>query len=138
MTIQHKNKTFTTFLAAVFGGIGIHRFYMAGRKDPIGWLHLATLPVSALLIWTFSNSQPLFMGMLFALSVLCGFLEALVIGLTPDEKWDATRNPASGKKSESHWVLALILVLTLGVGAMSVIALMARSFDLLFTGGAYG
>jgi hypothetical protein len=111
---------------------------MVGRKDLIGWLHLATLPVSALLIWTFSNSQPLFMGMLFALSILCGFLEALVIGLTPDEKWDATRNQGSGKKSESHWVLALILVLTLGIGAMSVIALMARSFDLLFTGGAYG
>jgi hypothetical protein len=69
---------------------------------------------------------------------LCGFLEALVIGLTPDEKWDAKHNPTSGKKSESHWVLALILVLTLGIGAMSVIALLARSFDLLFTGGAYG
>ncbi|WP_050475934.1 hypothetical protein [Herbaspirillum rhizosphaerae] len=138
MTIPHKNKTFTTFIAAVTGGIGLHRFYMYGRKDIFGWLHAATLPVSVLAILIFSNSQPLFMGMLFVLSVLCGFLEALVIGLTPDEKWDARHNPASGKKSESHWVLALILVLTVGIGAMSVIALLARSFDLLFTGGAYG
>lgn len=138
MTISHKNKTFTTLLTAVTGGIGLHRFYLYGRKDVFGWLHLISLPLSALAILMFSNSQPLFMGMLFVLSVLCGFLEALVIGLTPDEKWDAKHNPASGKKSESHWVLALILVLTTGIGAMSVIALLARSFDLLFTGGAYG
>lgn len=138
MTIRHKNKTFTTFLAAVFGSIGVHRFYLYGRKDWFGWLHLATLPISALAILTFSNFHALFVGMLFVLSILCGFLEALVIGLTPDEKWDAKHNPASGKKSESHWILALILVLTVGIGAMSVIALLARSFDLLFTGGAYG
>ncbi|WP_034293711.1 hypothetical protein [Herbaspirillum sp. RV1423] len=138
MTIPHKNKTLSTFLAAVLGGIGIHRFYLYGRKDLFGWLHAACLPVSALAMLIFSNFQPLFMAMPFVLSVLCGFLEALVIGLTPDEKWDAGHNPASGKKSESHWILALILVLTLGIGAMSVIALLARSFDLLFTGGAYG
>lgn len=138
MTISHTNKTATTLLASLFGGIGIHRFYMYGRKDVIGWLHLLSLPLSAVAIFLFSNAQPLFAGILFILSVLSGFLEALVIGLTPDDKWDAGHNPASGKKSDSHWILAVILVLTLGVGAMSVIALMARSFDLLFTGGAYG
>lgn len=138
MTSSHTNKTVSTLLASLFGGIGMHRFYMYGRKDWFGWLHLATLPLSALAVFLFSNTQPLFAGMLFILSILCGFVEALVIGLTPDEKWDTGHNPASGKTSESHWILAVILIATLGVGAMSVIALLARSFDLLFTGGAFG
>lgn len=138
MPTPHKNKTFTTFLAAVFGSLGVHRFYLYGRKDLFGWLHLLTVPVSLLAIELFKNVHPLFAGMLFILSILCGFLEALVIGLTPDDKWDEKHNTASGKKSESHWILALLLVLTVGIGAMSLIALLARSFDLLFTGGAYG
>ena len=138
MTSTHKNKTVTTFLATVFGSIGIHRFYLHGSKDIFGWLHFASLPISAAAILLLSNTQPLFAGMLFVLSIISGFIEALVIGLTPDEKWDAQYNPRSGKTSESHWILALILVLTLGIGATSVIALLARSFDLLFTGGAFG
>jgi len=138
MTNLHHNKTLTTFLAAVFGGLGLHRFYLNGRRDPIGWLHLASLPVSAAMIFLLSTTPALFAGLLFILSVLSGFLEALVIGLTADEKWDAQYNSDSGKQSESHWILALILVLTLGVGATALIALLARSFDLLFTGGAYG
>jgi len=138
MIITHKNKTLTAFLAAISGGIGMHRFYLYGRKDLFGWLHAASLPVSALLIALFSHIQPLFAGMLFVLSVLCAFLETLCIGLTSDEQWDARHNPASGRKSGSHWILALILILALGIGAMAVIALLARSFDLLFTGGAYG
>lgn len=138
MTTAHHNKTLTCLLAAVFGGIGLHRFYLYGRKDVFGWLHAASLPVSALAVLLLSNTHALFAGILLILSVLCGFLEALVIGLSPDDKWDAQHNPESSQQSESHWVLALILVLTLGVGATAVIALLARSFDLLFTGGAYG
>jgi hypothetical protein len=61
-----------------------------------------------------------------------------VIGLTPDEKWDAKHNPASGRQSQSHWILAVLLVLTMLVGATAVIATLSRLFDLLYTGGAYG
>jgi hypothetical protein len=138
MTIRHRDKTLTTLLATLFGGIGLHRFYLHGRKDGLGWLHLASLPTSIIAIGLFRHSPPLFAGILLALSILSGFLEALVIGLTPDEKWDAQYNRLSSKKTESHWVLALILVATLALGATAVIALLARSFDLLFTGGAYG
>jgi hypothetical protein len=138
MTNRHYDKTLTTLLATLFGGIGLHRFYLHGRRDGFGWLHLASLPASIVAISLFSHSPPLFAGILLVLSVLSGLLEALVIGLTPDEKWDARYNQHSGKKTESHWVLALILVITLALGATAVIALLARSFDLLFTGGAYG
>jgi hypothetical protein len=35
-------------------------------------------------------------------------------------------------------VLAVLLVLTMLVGATGVIAVLSRLFDLLYTGGAYG
>jgi hypothetical protein len=70
--------------------------------------------------------------------MLAGFLQALVLGLMSDEKWDATFNPGSGRSSETRWPLAVILVATMLVGCGSLIATISRLFDLLYTGGAYG
>jgi TM2 domain-containing membrane protein YozV len=116
MTAKHKNKTLATLFAFVLGGLGAHRFYLYGKKDTWAWAHL----------------------FLFPLAVYAGFIEALVIGLTPDEKWDATYNRDSGQQSESGWPLAVLLVLTVGLGAFAVIATIARVVDYLYTGGAYG
>lgn len=138
MSAIHKNKTFATLLASLLGGIGLHRFYLYGRKDFWGWMHLATAPLALLLRLAAPDQPALFVAAPLVISALIGFLEALVIGLTPDDKWDAACNLASGRRSESGWPLVLILVLTLGVGATAVIAAIARTFDLLFTGGAYG
>lgn len=134
----HKNKTFATLLASVAGGIGAHRFYLFGLRDFWAWAHLVAVLLALLLIAVKPDSPLLFAGSPLLISVLAAFIEALVIGLTSDDKWDRRHNCASGHQSSSRWPLALILVLTLGVGAIVVIAAMARAFDLLFTGGAYG
>ncbi len=138
MSTPHKNKTLATFLASFLGGIGAHRFYLHGFRDRFGWLHLVTLPISLLAIKTWPEQQQLFMGCLFVVSVLAGLLEALVIGLIPDQKWDARYNSSSGKQSDSGWTVVLLLVFSLMIGATGVIAAMARSFDLLYTGGSFG
>jgi hypothetical protein len=72
------------------------------------------------------------------LSWLVGFGEALILGLTPDEKWDARYNAHSGRRSASHWFVVLLVVLTMFVGTTALIATISRLFDLLYTGGAYG
>ncbi|MBP0597902.1 NINE protein [Herbaspirillum sp. LeCh32-8] len=137
-TGKHKNKTLATLIAAVTGGIGLHRFYLHGMRDRFGWLHILAIPLSLALMAANPDAPKLFTGLPFVISILCGCLEALVIGLTPDDKWDLKHNAGSGRQSESHWILAVIIVLTVGLGAMGLIALLARSFDLLFTGGAFG
>jgi TM2 domain-containing membrane protein YozV len=138
MIAAHKNKTFTTLLAALAGSVGAHRFYLFGKSDYWGWAHLVSLPISFLISHLYFGSQPLLTYSLFILSFLIALLEALVTGLTPDEKWDARHNPNSTKTSTSSWPLALILVLTAGIGAIALIGVIARAFDLLYTGGAYG
>jgi len=138
MNIAHKNKTIATLLASLFGGFGIHRFYLYGMKDIGGLIHLLAAVISVLAI-VFGGDRPvIFLAGTFVLSAIAGFIEALVIGLTPDDKWDALHNANSGKVSSSDWPLAILLVLTAGGGATAVIAAIARTFDLLFTGGAYG
>jgi TM2 domain-containing membrane protein YozV len=138
MTTHHIDKTIATLLAFTLGSVGLHRFYLRGMRDRWGWLHLSTAPVSLAIASAGTGWPILFAISPLILSILGAFLEALVLGLTHDEKWDAQHNPQSGRKSDSGWQLALLLVLTLGVGATTLIAILARTFDLLFTGGAYG
>jgi len=137
-TRPHKNKTFATALAFLFGGLGIHRFYLRGGVDRLGLLHVCSLPIAGI-VYGAGRAPNLFWVLLpLIVSWLVGFIEALVIGLTPDEKWDARHNPASGRSSRSHWVLAVLLVLTMLVGTTGLVATLSRLFDLLYTGGAYG
>jgi TM2 domain-containing membrane protein YozV len=141
MASAHKNKTFATLLAALVGGVGLHRFYLYGRRDIWAWVHAASLPLSALGLLLGTKLAPAFSLFLtgpLVISVLAGLLEALVLGLTPDAKWDLKHNPDSGRQTSSTWPLALILALTLAFGMSGLIFVLSRSFDLIFTGGAYG
>lgn len=138
MTTRHKNKAFATLLTALLGSIGIHRFYLYGLQDTWAWVRLATLPLSLGSMtmapevpWVFSASP-------LILSAIVSIVETLVIGLTPDEKWDARHNPHSGKKSNSRWPLIVLLVLAFGAGTVFFFFILARTIDLLYTGGAYG
>ncbi|MCD6025717.1 MAG: hypothetical protein K0R08_236 [Solimicrobium sp.] len=135
---SHKNKTLAALLAAMGGTLGVHRFYLKGGQDKWAWLHLMSLPVSGLIYLLNQNINPFFTALPILVSTLTGFITCLVIGTTSDEKWDAQHNGASSKKSNSGWPIAIILIVTLAVGASSLIAVIARTFDLLFTGGAYG
>lgn len=133
-----KNKTVAALLACVGGALGLHRFYLNGSRDKWAWLHLMSLPLSLLIYFFCQNVHAFFTALPFLLSMLIGFIACLVIGTTPDEKWDMTYNKNALKKSDTGWPIALILVVTLAVGASVLIIVIARTFDLLFTGGLYG
>lgn len=104
-----------------------------------GWAHFATLPWSLLayLLWR-QDQQMIFLFTPLIVSSLIAFLESIIIGLTPDEQWDTQHNITSNQQSHSSWFVVLLVVLTVGIGATSLIASIARTFDLLYTGGAYG
>ena len=135
---SHKNKAFTSLLAFLLGTVGAHRFYLHGARDRWGWLHLTALPAAMLLHQLFPEADWFYQILPLTVSALAGFLEALVLGLMPDDKWDARYNAASSRLSDTGWPLAVVLVATLMLGAGVLIATMARLFDLLYTGGAYG
>jgi hypothetical protein len=138
MPTPHKIKTLATFLAMVLGGIGIHRFYLKGSVDRLGLLHVCSVPVAGLVYGLGHAPNPFWVLLPVLVSYIAGFIEALVIGLTPDEKWDAAYNAGTGQRSHSTWLVVLLLVATLMIGATALIATIARLFDLLYTGGSFG
>ena len=137
MAAAHKNKTVATLLALLLGGLGIHRFYLKPGADRIGLLHLCCLPVMGILYGAV-KPHPFYIVLPLLVSYIAGFVEALVIGLTPDEKWDARYNQHSGRQSRSNWVLVLLLVVTMLVATTVLIGTIARLSDVVYTGGAYG
>ena len=135
--MAHKNKTLATALALILGTLGAHRFYLHGAVDRLGLLHVSSLPIAGLIFSYAHGANPFYALLPLLVSGIAACIEALVIGLTPDERWDARFNGA-GTRSESNWLLALLLVATMLVGTTVLIATMSRLFDLLYTGGAYG
>ena len=138
MSTPHKNKSFATFLAFILGAVGAHRFYLRGAVDRLGLLHVASLPIAGIVYGLAPESNGFFQILPLLVSAVVGFIEALVIGTMPDEKFDAAFNAGSGQKSDSSWVVALLLVATTMAGATLLILVMSRLVDLLYTGGAYG
>jgi len=136
--MAHKNKTLATALGLSLGTLGAHRFYLHGGVDRLGLLHISSLPIAGLIFSNVHGIDPFYALLPLLVSGIAACLEALVIGLTPDDKWDARFNAALATRSQSNWVLALLLVATMLAGATTLIATIARLFDLLYTGGAYG
>jgi len=138
MPTSHKNKTFATFLAMLAGGVGAHRFYLRGSLDKIGLIHVASLPIAGLVVGLAPQANVFYKLLPVVLSFLVGYLETLILGVMPDEKFDAAFNPASGRKSDTNWVIALLLVGTMVVGSTAMILALSRLVALIYTGGQDG
>ncbi len=126
-----RSKTLATWIALVGGALGLHRFYLHGRRDAWGWLHL---PPSALGLYGVRRALELGQddALSWALIPLLGLvlaqamLTAVVYGLTPDERWNARYN-AGGRPSRSGWAAVLGVVLALFLGAGVLMATLAFS-----------
>lgn len=138
MTSTHKNKTLATLLCFLFGAIGLHRFYLRGLGDRWGWLHLLSLPATAALVSALPEQSLLISASPLLLSMLVASIETFVVGLMPDEQWDARWNADSGHQTSSRWPVPLLMVANLFYGATLLLTVLARALDLMLTGGAYG
>jgi hypothetical protein len=62
--------------------------------------------------------------------VIAGFIEALVLALMPDEKFDARYNAAAEGRNRSGWDAVLVAIASLMIGAtvlMTVLALLLQT-----------
>ena len=104
-----KSKTLATWIAIVGGSLGLHRFYLHGFRDIVGWLH----PLPTLIgLYGVQRARSLgqddqlawvlipFVGVTIAASMLC----AIVYGLASDDKWNARFNGGRAA-SRSGWGL---------------------------------
>jgi hypothetical protein len=138
-----KNKTLSAWLALMGGPLGLHRFYLFGKADPLGWL----LPVPTLLgLYGVMRARALgqddhlswILIPLVGLTIAACALNAIVYGLATCENWNARFNatpvdaqdqPAAG---QTGWLTVLALVLGLLMGATALIGSLAFSFQRYF------
>ena len=135
-----KNKTAAAWLAFLGGPLGLHRFYLYGLGDTLGWL----LPIpSALGLYGIERVRlyGLDDGWSWALIPLLGFtwaacaLTAIVYGLMSPEKWNARHNPAAPTDAPAggtNWLTIGALVCALLVGTTVLMSSIAFSFQRYF------
>jgi hypothetical protein len=135
-----KNKTLAAWLAALGGPLGLHRFYLYGLTDLLGWL----LPIpTALGIYGIERVQRYGVDdqWSWVLIPLLGFtiagcaLTAIVYGLMTREKWNARFNRAASEDAASgatSWFTIAAVVVSLLVGTSVLMASIAFSFQRYF------
>lgn len=117
---MYRSKTFATWLAFAGGTLGLHRFYLHGFGDKLGWLFpwptaIGLLGVMRIRELGQDDHLAWLLVPLFGLMVAQAMLTAIVYGLTPDEKWDARFNPGQPGPG-TRWAPVLGAIAALMVG----------------------
>ena len=135
-----KNKTIAAWLAFVGGSFGLHRFYLYGWGDLLGWL----LPIPTFLglygVYRLKSYGVDDIGSWVLLPVLgfviaAGALTAIVYGLSSPEKWNAKFNPRANLEApagQTNWLTVGAIVLSLLVGGTALISGIALTMQHYF------
>jgi hypothetical protein len=129
-----KFKGIAAWLALLLGSLGAHRMYLFGYGDRWAWLHpLPTLLALVALrsIENIDSPQLTWALPLFGLMLAWGCLNAILIGLTADEPWNARHNPAE-PAPPSRWAPVLAAVAGLLLGGAALMASIAFSAQRYF------
>jgi hypothetical protein len=135
-----KNKTLAAWLAFLGGPLGLHRFYLHGRLDLLGWL----LPLpTALGLYGIERVRQngLDDQWSWILIPLLGFtmagcaLTAIIYGLMSSERWNAKFNPAApadGAVGRTNWLTICAITLALLLGTTALMSSIVFSFQRYF------
>ncbi|MEJ5124641.1 hypothetical protein WH367_01170 [Comamonas sp. MYb21] len=137
---RSKSKTLATWLAFLGGPLGLHRFYLHGLGDLIGWM----LPIpTALGLYGMERiaSHGIDDQVSWVLVPLLGFtiaacaLTAIVYGLMAPDKWNARHNPGLPEDAlpgRTRWLTIFGIVASLLIGTTILMASLAYSFEHYF------
>jgi len=135
-----KDKTLAAWLAFLGGPLGLHRFYLRGPADPLGWL----LPVpTALGLYGIERVRQFGLDdqLSWLLIPLLGFtiagcaLRAILYSLATPERWNARFNPSASPDAapgHTNWLTIGAIVAALLVGTAVLMASLAYGFQHYF------
>ncbi|MGH8820439.1 MAG: hypothetical protein ACREWJ_04005 [Rhodoferax sp.] len=135
-----KNKTIAAWLAFLGGPVGLHRFYLHGLRDRMGWL----LPIpTALGLYGIERVQQFGLDdqWSWVLIPFIGFtiagcaLTAIFFGLMTPEKWNAKFNATATEDAapgQTNWFTIGAIVLSLLIGTSVLMASIVFSFQRYF------
>ncbi|HSU23022.1 hypothetical protein NF681_08095 [Comamonadaceae bacterium OTU4NAUVB1] len=138
--MKPRDKTLAAWLAFLGGPLGLHRFYLHGANDLLGWL----LPIpTALGVYGIGRAREhgLDDGLSWVLIPLVGFtvagcaLTAIVYGLMAPEKWNARFNAGGAPDAppgRTGWLTIGAVVVALLVGTTVLMSSIVFSFQRYF------
>ncbi len=131
-----RSKTLATWLAVLGGTLGLHRFYLYGWRDPVGWLYpwptlLGLAGVQRMRAFGQDDRVAWVLIPLLGLAISVAMLSAIVYGLTPDERWAARHNPGQPPRA-TGWLPVLGVIVALLVGASVLMGTVAFGMQHFF------
>lgn len=127
MSSRTRSKTLAAWAAVLTGFLGGHAFYLRGWLSPWGWAHwpftMAGI-VGAQRVQAFGIDDRLSWVLLplGGLSIAAAMLAAIVIGLMPDDRWDARVNAGQGTSRPSGWAAVIAVIIALLIGAVALLS----------------
>lgn len=114
-----RHKAVAGLLALLFGWAGAHWWYL-GRRYSWVLLLFSTLMIGTALREEFWYRTPAFF--LFLIPAIASHIEAIVLCLMSDERFDARYNPGSGRRSKTGWAPVLVAIVTLLLGVTLMVS----------------
>ena len=135
-----KNKTLATWLSLLGGPLGLHRFYLYGWGDLIGWLHpiptaLGLYGLQRVKLYGLDDPLSWLLIPLLGFNLAACAMTTIVYGLTSPERWNIKFNPAQGQdapQGQTNWFTIVAVVASLLIGATVLMASLAFSFQRYF------
>lgn len=135
-----KNKTVASWLAFVGGPLGLHRFYLYGLGDTLGWLlpiptALGLYGVDRVLKYGVDDGWSWVLIPLLGFNIAASALTAIVYGLSSPEKWNRRHNPqvpGETPAGQTGWLTVGAIVCALLVGTTVLMSSIAFSFQRYF------
>ena len=131
-------------LGFFFPGTGFNCFYLQGFKSFWAWVQFIAL-LGGIAGWgllkaAHFHSVPGWILVTFGfIAIEASWLTTIVLGLRPDEKWDAQFNPGidESKRTRSGWPVILTVIFSLVFGAGVMMTFLAISFEQFFISQIY-
>lgn len=135
-----KNKTLATWMTLVLGPLGMHRFYLYGWRDTLGWLLILPTMLGLYGLQRVEDyglddvgSWVLLPIFGFHLAALC--LNAIVYGLMQREQWNGKFNPGASPElpaGQTSWTTIGAIVISLMLGTVFLLSALAYTFQRYF------
>jgi len=135
-----KNKTLAAWLAFLGGPLGLHRFYLHGMGDMLGWLMpiptaLGIYGIQRVQQWGQDDHYSWVLIPLLGFTIAGCALRAILYGLMTPERWNARHNPGmpvEAPAGQTRWTTIGAIVLALLLGTTVLMASLAFSFQRYF------